>query len=439
MLTGSLMTKIWKFALPLAVGNCLQQLFFTLDIVVIGRFASSEALAAVGSTGVLINLLLNLFIGLSVGANVIIARHIGENDKTACQQASVTTISVAVIGGILLLFLGLFLAQPLLELVDTPLNIIEKSTLYFRLYFLGVPFVLLYNFGASILRSAGDTKRPLYILIFTGFLHAVLNIILVIPCGMDVAGVGIATLFSNFLNAVLILWLLARENDWIRVRLSKLAVYARELKQIIWIGIPAGIQGIVFSISNVCIQSSVNSFGSDGTAGSVAALTFEYFAFFMTVSFSAAATTFVSQNFGAKLYQRCRKSLLYAAISGGIACELVAMMFVLGRSFWLGLVTEDPAVTVYAASRITHVLMFEALTVTYEVTGAALRGIGYSIVPALLTIFGTCIFRIIWVFSVCEQYHDFDVLMSAYPISWVLTGTLVIAAWIFISRRKLPV
>ncbi len=435
MLNGPLFSKIWRFALPLATANILQQLFFTVDVAVVGRFSSSEDLAAVGSTGVLFNLLLNLFVGLSVGANAVIARYIGQNDKQACQQASHTAILIAMLSGAVMLVVGMVLARPLLELVDTPQNIIDLSTRYFRYIFAGVPCLLIYNFGASILRSAGDTRRPLYILIATGILHAVLNIILVIPCHMGIDGVGIALFIANILNAVLILHLLTHEDDWIRIDLKKLAIYKRPLLDIIKIGLPAGLQGVVFSISNVCIQSAINSFGSAGTGGSTAALTYEYFAFFMTSAFSLTATTFVSQNFGAKQFERCKQVLRYAFISGFFACELVAAMFVFGRDFWLNLISDDPEITSYAVSRMTHVLLFECLTCTYEITGASLRGLGHSLVPALLTIFGTCIFRIFWVFTICKQYHDFDMLMTAYPISWVITGTLVVLAYFICSRR----
>lgn len=437
MLNGSLWDKILLFALPLAAGSMLQQLFNSVDIAVVGRFASSRALAAVGSNTSVIALFVNLFSGISVGANVVIASYIGKGQKERIQYAVHTAAVVAVVSGMTLLVLVMILARPILTLISTPENVMDQAVLYLRIYALGMPFIMVYNFGSAILRSNGDTKRPLYALIIAGFLNACLNLFLVVVVHLDVAGVAIATVVSNIISSGMIVYFLMHENEMIRLHLSKLKVYKEELMGIIRIGVPAGLQGVVFSFSNVCIQSGINGFGSDAVAGSAAALNFEYLSFFVVSAFAQTAVTFTSQNYGARKYERCKKAFRLIMLLGIVISGILDLIFVAGRHSFIQFFTVDPAVMEYASIRMTHVLLFEYLACSYEISGSALRGMGYSMTPAVLTIFGTCFVRVIWTFAVCNsRFRDFGRLMDVYLITWIITGTLVLFAY-FKIRKKL--
>lgn len=307
MLHGSLFVKILKFALPLAASSVLQQLFNSVDVAVVGRFASSQALAAVGSNGPVINLLINLFVGISMGANVIISNHIGQNDHQSIRKAISTVSLVSVFGGVFLLVLGLLAARPILEMMDTPSDVLDMAVLYLRIYFLGIPFFLIFNFGASVLRSMGDTRRPLYILLGAGIINTVLNLLFVICFHMGVAGVAIATGIANAVSAACIVLLLMHEKDPYRLNFKALKIDGSELKRILQIGVPAGIQSMVFSFSNVFLQSAINSYGSAAVAGSAAALNFEYYCYFLVVAFDGAAISFIGQNYGAGKNDRVKR------------------------------------------------------------------------------------------------------------------------------------
>lgn len=435
MLEGSLYDKILLFALPLAASSILQQLFNSADVAVVGRFAGSRALAAVGSNGSVISLLINLFVGLSVGANVIVAKYIGQKENKKVEEAIHTAMLLAIISGIFLLFLGFFIARPLLELMKTPEDVIDLAVLYLRIYFIGMPFFMVYNFGSAILRSMGDTKRPLYCLLFSGILNICLNLFLVIVFRLGVAGVGIATVVSNCVSASLILYFLMREEEPICLHPSRLAIKKEHLYKIARIGIPAGIQGMVFSLSNVCIQTAINSFGSDGVAGSAAALNFEYFCYFTINAFGQAAVTFISQNYGAGKQERCRKILRIAVVFGIISCAIMSFTFVIGRQLFIQIYTTDEAVIAYALVRMTHVLTFEFLASFHEIVGSGLRGIGYSLLPAVLTTIGSCGFRIIWVYTVFKKFNSFSMLMNVYPVTWAMTGAMMLIAYILVQRR----
>ena len=315
MLNGSIFDKILLFALPLAISSILQQLFNSVDVAVVGRFASSEALAAVGSNSSVISLLINLFVGISVGANVVIANYIGQGKTEKIQDAVHTVMIVSLISGVFLLVLGLMIARPILEIMGTPENVIDLAVLYLHIYFLGMPFLMIYNFGAAVLRSKGDTKRPLYCLIISGVINACLNLLFVIVFKLSVAGVAIATVIADGVSAVLIIYFLMNEEETIRLRLNKLKIKKSELIKVIKIGVPAGLQGVVFSVSNVCIQTAINSFGSDAVAGSATELNFEYFTYFTISAFVQAAVTFTSQNYGARNFKRCKKIFVYSMIS----------------------------------------------------------------------------------------------------------------------------
>lgn len=297
MLHGPLLMKIIVFALPLAASSMLQQLFNSIDVAVDGRFVGSEALAAVGSNGPVISLLINLFIGVSMGANVIISNHIGQNDSQGIRKAISTVSLVALTSGLFLMFLGFFIARPILLLIDTPKEVIDMAALYLKIYFLGMPFFMVFNFGAAILRSMGDTRRPLYILVISGFINVILNLIFVLVFDMGIAGVAIATSISNAVSAVVILILLSKEEEPFRLHLNKLKIHNIELKRMLQIGIPAGIQGMIFSLSNVVVQSEINSYGASAVAGSAAAINFEYYCYFIIQGFNGAAISFIGQNY----------------------------------------------------------------------------------------------------------------------------------------------
>lgn len=435
MLNGSLLDKLLLFALPLAASNIFQQLFNSVDVAVIGHFASSQAQAAVGCNGPIINLMINFFVGISIGSNVIIANYIGKQEENKIMDSVHTTMVIAIISGLFLLVVGIFLAGPILVIMDTPSDILDQAILYLKIYFIGMPFIMIYNFGSAILRSVGDTKRPLYCLTFSGVVNVVLNLILVIVFHLGVSGVAIATVVSNVISAIMIWHFLSHEKDPIRLSYKKLFISKDELLKILKIGLPASLQGLVFSFSNICVQTEINIYGSDAVAGSAVALNYEYFTYFIIMSFVQAAVTFTSQNFGAGNYDRCKKVFRLCLIFGMLFTGLASSIFLLGRDFFVSLFTSDPAVMKYAIKRMFFILTFNFIANTYEVGGSALRGIGYSMTPAVLTVFGTCILRLFWVYVVCDMYPGFDVLMAVYPISWVITGATVLAVY-FVIRKK---
>ncbi|MCM1494765.1 MAG: MATE family efflux transporter [Bacteroides sp.] len=437
MLHGGLFGKILLVALPLAASSILQQLFNSVDVAVVGKYASGKAQAAVGCNGSLINLMLNLFIGISVGANVVIANFIGQNKKEHISKTVHTSMTVAGISGIFLLVLGLLIAEPVLGLMDTPEDVMAQAVLYLRIYFLGMPFIMVYNFGAAILRSIGDTKRPLLCLFVSGLLNAGLNMLLVIVFRMDVAGVAIATVVSNVLSAGMVLYFLTHEDSVIRLSIRELRISGRELSRILRIGIPAGLQTAVFSLANVFIQTALNGHGADAVAGSAVTLNFEFYAYFVVTAFSQTAVTFISQNFGAGSYARCKKIFREIMLITILVIAVMSVAFVCGRDFFIGLFTSEPKVAEYASIRMIYLLSVYVLVPTYEVGGAALRGIGHSLTPAIITVFGTCVLRLVWVYTVCKVHTQFEVLLFIYPLSWVVTGTAMLITYFIIQKKVL--
>lgn len=435
MTHGTLWNKILIFALPLAASSILQQLFNSVDTAVVGRFASSQALAAVGSNGSLISLLINLFIGISLGSNVVIAHYIGQGAQKNIQAAIHTAIVVALVSGFFVMILGQFIARPVLLLMGTPEDVIDLAVLYLRIYLLGMPFIMLYDFGSSILRSTGDSKRPLYSLIVAGVINTLLNLVLVIGFKLSVSGVAIATVISNVVSSGIVIYFLAHESEPIKLDLKKLAVSTTELKKILKIGVPAGLQGMMFSIANVCIQSTINSFGSDAIAGSAAALNYEFFSYFMVNAFGQTTVTFTSQNYGAGEYGRCKKIFRIGMMFSLISCGLLSAVFVIGRGFFLGLYSTDANVLVYAKQRICIATTLELLTSIYEISSGAMRGLGHSMTPAVITFMGSCVLRLIWISTACKMVHEFWVLMIIYPISWIITGIAMMTAYGMLKRK----
>lgn len=427
LLHGSLWDKILMFALPLAASSILQQLFNSADVAVVGHFAGSRALAAVGSNGAVINLLVNIFVGLSVGANVIIARFIGERNQKKIESAVHTAVTVAIISGFIIMAIGLLITRPVLTLMSTPDDIIDLAILYLRIYFLGMPFMMLYNFGAAILRSRGDTKRPFICLLISGIVNVILNLFFVIVCKLSVAGVGIATVMSNVISSLMVLYFLMHEDSEIKVTLRNLRIDFRVLKEIAKIGLPAGLQGVVFSFSNICIQSALNSLGSDTVAGSAAALNFEYFVYFLLNSFTQACVTFTSQNYGAKEYGRCHKVTQLCVLMGFVASTTLSLAFYFLGDTVLRFYTSESAVIEIGLVRMKYCLVMQFVSVFMDVFSGSLRGLGYSLVPALIALASSCGFRLLWVYTVFPTHRTFTTLIMSYPISWVLgsAGTMI--------------
>ena len=435
MLHGPLLKKILLFALPLAASSLLQELFNSVDVAVVGHYVGSKALAAVGSNTPVIGLLINLFVGVSMGACAVLSHHIGTRNTERIRHTIGTIALVALISGILLLFIGWSAARPILEWMGTPSDVLSDAVLYLRVYFLGMPFIMIFNFGAAILRSVGDTRRPLYILVAAGVLNMILNILFVVCLHLGVLGVAIATGFANLLSAALIVRVLRREAEPYRLHYRSLSINGRELMHMLRIGLPAGLQGVIFSLSNVIVQSSINSFGSDAIAGSAAALNFELYCYFLIQGFNGAAISFIAQNYGAKKIDRVRRVFWICMGMSVLACAVFNVLFATWSEFFLSFFSSTEGVYHYGGIRMHIVLALQFLACSYEIAGSSLRGMGWSLTPALLTVFGTCMLRIFWVYVICPSWHSFDVLMMVYPISWILTGTLVLCAYWMIIRK----
>ena len=435
MLHGPLLGKIVMFALPYAATGILQQLFNSINVFVVGRFDSSHAMAAVGATTFLINLIINLFLGVSVGANAVIANNIGRRDPQAVHRAVSTTAALSLIGGAILLLVGLLVATPLLRLLGTPADVIHDSALYLNICFLGAPFFMVYNFGAAIFRSKGDTRTPLYILAVAGVINVVVSMVTVIVFHMSVAGVACAYFVSNMFSAVVITTLLWREKGEFRVRLRQIRIYHKELGDILAIGLPAGLQATVFSFSNVFVQSSINKFGYAAIAGASLSITFDTYCYYVLTAFCATAITFTGQNYGAGQVDRCRRIFRLCFLLGGASIFTANMVFVLFGPPIASVFTTDPQVVHYCTSRIYVALAFQWIATSYEIPAACMRGLGKSLAPALLTIFGTCFIRLGWIFLVLPHWYGYEHLMLCYPISWVITGVLVSSVYVAASRK----
>lgn len=433
--TGPLLPKIILFALPLAASGILQLLFNAADVVVVGRFAGSQALAAVGSTTSLVNLLVNMFVGMSVGANVLTARALGANDHTAVKNTVHTSVLLSLIGGVLLAFIGFFFSRPLLELMGSPEDVIDLAALYLRIFFLGMPVNMLYNFGAALLRSVGDTRRPLYCLAFSGCINVILNLIFVIPLHMSVAGVALATIISQALSAVLVTRLLMKEEGPLKLDFKALRLNPAALTQIMRIGIPAGLQGTVFSLSNVVIQSSINSFGSVIVAGNSAAVSIEGFVYVGMNAFQQACVTFTSQNFGARKFQNIRKVLLVCGSCVLIVGTVLGVGATAFGSTLCGFYSEDPAVVAAGVHRLSIICQLYAMCGLMDVLSGSMRGIGYSVMPMVVSLVGSCALRLIWVATVFRMVGTIESLYISYPISWVLTAAAHLLCFIFAMRK----
>ncbi|MCR5420690.1 MAG: MATE family efflux transporter [Lachnospiraceae bacterium] len=436
MIEGSLLDKIVRFALPLALSSILQQLFNAADLAVVGRFASAKAMAAVGSNAPVINLIIGLFVGLAVGANSVIAMQIGGGHKERINKTVHTVIAVSLIAGFLLVIIGILLSGPILRLMGAPAEVMELAILYLRIYFLAMPAIMIYNYGSAILRSKGDSQRPLYALVLCGVINILLNLLFVIVFKLHVIGVALATVISNVFGAALILKYLINEEETFRLSFRKLKVEKKYLYRMLRIGLPAGLQGAVFSLSNVVIQSTVNSFGADAIAGSTAAANFEFISFCVISAFAQAGVTFTSQNFSAARFDRCKRVFMICMLCGALTSAFFVFILVSFRYQLIKIFTTDPAVIEYAMIRVMSAFAFHYLIAGYEISGGCLRGMDKSLLPALISVFGTCVFRLIYIFTYVSRVHTFRALFLVYPYSWILTCVITLTAY-FAVRNKL--
>ena len=436
MLQGGIAGKLILFALPLAFSSILQQLFNSADVAVVGRFAGDRALAAVGSCVALVGIFVNLIVGLSVGPNAVLANLIGQNRREKISSVLYTCMTFGLILGLVLMLIGMISARMVLELSGTPKSVMREALLYIRIYFASIPFMMIYNFGSATLRSYGDTRRPMYYLILSGTVNVILNLFLVICFHLGVEGVAIATLISNVLSAALVLVHLYRKEDEFRFRFVHMKIEKEVLKKVLVIGIPAGIQGAIFSISNVFIQSGINTFGENAIAGSSMALNFEYFTYDIAAAFAQAAVTFTSQNFGAGNLKRCKK-IFWECMAFGIGfTEILCVVFMIWDDFFVSIYTTSGAVAVYGLIRMHRVCSLEGLTATYEVESAALRGMGISLEPSVVTVLGTVVFRLIWLVTIFKMVPTYEMLMNVYVASWIFTGGVLFAVY-FLHMKKL--
>ena len=435
MCNGTLMDKLISFSLPLMLSGILQLLFNAVDIIVVGRFTGSQALAAVGSTTALINIFTNLFIGISLGANVLAARFYASGKEKEMSETVHTSITLALISGLVMALAGVLLARFALNLMGTPNDVIDQSVLYMRIYFLGMPFFMLYNYGAAILRAVGDTKRPLFFLVISGMTNAVLNLVLVIVFHMGVAGVAIGTIVSQLISSILVLRCLYTSNTSYRLYFSKLGIKTQYLKQIFQVGIPAGIQSTVINLSNALLQSSVNSFGSVAMAGSTAANNIFGFLYMSVNAVTQSCMSFTSQNYGVKKLKRMDRVLLDCMIlSVGVTLTLGCGAYFFGPEL-LKIYTSDADVIRCGV----EVLAFT--TVPYFCCGimdllpGALRGMGYSGVPMILSIIGTVGTRIVWIFGLFPAHRSLSFLFISYPVSWILTILMQAVCFCFVRKH----
>ncbi len=437
MLHGSITPKILLFAIPLALSSILQLLFNAADVVVLGRYVGENALAAVGSTNSLINLLVNLFIGLSAGVNVMVARYYARQDEEEVQRIVHTSVMTAAICGFILIFVGIILARPLLKLMGSPAEVIDMSVLYIRVFFIGMPSVMLYNFGAAILRAVGDTKRPLYYLIVAGIINVILNVFFVTQLEMGVAGVALATTISNTISALLVLRTLMKEESSLKLHLKKLKIEFPVLRKIFKIGIPAGLQGCIFSISNVVIQSSVNSFGAVVMAGSTAAANIEGFIYNAMNAVYQANLSFTSQNIGAGKYSRINKIMRSCVMLVTVIGLVMGVSSVIFGNQLLSIYNKNPEVINAGLLRLEIIGGLYFICGWMDVIVGSLRGMGYAVFPMIVSLIGACGFRILWVFTIFQLNRTLATLFAGYPISWLITAAAHFVTFYYL-RKNFP-
>lgn len=431
MLNGSIWNMIPRYALPVAMTSILEQLFNASDIAVVGNFTGSNgttAVAAVGANSSIIGLLVNLFVGIALGANVVIANSIGHNDKDTVQRAVHTSVIMSVIGGIIVTVIGEIVAGPLLKSLNVPDDVFPFALLYLRIYLIGMPVILLYNFESAIFRSIGETKIPLEALAISGVINVLLNLLFVIVFKMTVNGVATATVIANAISSIVLFRKLMKTDAVIRLEIKKLKFDREVFSRIMKIGLPAGIQSAVFSIANIVIQSAINSLGTVVMAASSAAFNLEILAYYILNSFSQACTTFVGQNYGAGQIKRCKKTLILCLIEDAIASGLAILIVLLAGRFLLSIFDKKPEVIDVGFVRLKMIFTAYIFSMLYEVMSGYLRGFGISLVPAILTTIGVCGTRIFWIYVIFPAHRNFQTIMTAYPVSLSITALLIFIA-----------
>lgn len=439
MLNGSIWNKLPQYALPVAATGILEQLFNASDIAIVGNFTGESrtaAVAAIGANSPIIGLILNLFIGIALGANVIIANAVGHKDKNAIHKAVHTSVLVAVIGGVLVAILGEIGIGSLLQTLHVPADVLPYALLYIRIYLLGMPAILLYNFEAAIFRSIGDTKVPLMALAISGVLNVLLNLLFVIVFKMTVNGVAIATVIANVVSSAILCFKLMKSDKEVHLELKELKFDKDIFVKIMRIGLPAGIQSAVFAIANIVIQSAINSLGTVVIAASSAAFNIEILAYYVLNSFSQACTTFVGQNYGAGDVKRCKKTLILCLIEDAIAsASAIVLILIFGKTL-LSIFSNDPQVIELGYTRLLLVFSAYTFSMIYENLSGYLRGFGISLVPAILTIIGVCVVRVIWIYTVFPKSRTFSTIMMAYPLSLSITAVLMFIALLWYRPSK---
>ena len=438
MCSGPILRKMLMFALPLMLSSILQLLFNAADIVVVGKFAGDNSLAAGGSNTALINLLTNLFIGLSIGANVVAARHYGAKAWDDLRRTVHTAMLLSMLSGALLLVLGVIGAEQMLIWMQTPEEVLPLATVYLRIYFLGMISTMVYNFGSALLRAVGDTKRPLYFLLCAGIINVILNLLFVIGFQMDVMGVAIATVISETVSALLVLRCLVKEKGGIHLELRAMRIDRKKMLQILRIGLPAGFQGVVFALSNVVIQSSVNIFGNIVVAGNSAAANLEGFVYMAMNAFYQTTLSFVSQNYGAGEQKRINRIVLLGEACVIVTGTLLGNMVVFFGNDLLQIYSNNPEVIAAGMVRLHYISMIYALCGIMDVMVGALRGIGYSIMPMIVSIVGVCVLRLIWLATVFQipEFHKIETVYLSYPVTWILTSLVYIVFFVWIRIRS---
>lgn len=439
MTEGPILGKLLQFSIPLIISSVLQLFFNAADVIVVGRFAGDNSLAAVGSTGSLINLLINLFTGLSIGTNVVTAHYFGANKTKELNQTVHTAMLLSVYSGIILTFVGIIGAKRILILMQAPEAVLNLAAIYLKIYFGGITATMIYNFGSALLRAKGDTQRPLYILLFAGIINVILNLIFVIVLKMDVAGVAWATVISQTISAILVVFILMNEQDDFRLNIRKLSINRAIFIQIVKIGVPAGCQGIMFSFSNVIIQSSVNSFGAVLIAGNAAVCNLEGFVYTAMNGFSQGALTFCSQNMGARKTDRIKKVVFISQASVLVIGGILSAIFLLLRRQLMGFFTKSPEVIEAGMIRMWIIFSTYYLCGMMDSMANAIRGIGHSFLPVVVTLLGACVFRIIWLFTFFQipKFHVPFTIFVSYPISWTITFVALLICFVHFYKKEL--
>ncbi len=437
MLNGPLPGKLILFAIPLALSSILQQLLNSADASIAGQFVSNYSLAGIGGVTPVTAMFVNLFVGLSIGANVVVAIHIGAKEFQSIKKAVHTAMALSIVVGLLLGGVGLVVSPWVLDAISMPTDSLADALTYVRLYFCAVPFLTIYNFGSALLRAHGDTKRPLYALAVAAIVNLVLDLAFVRWFGWGTAGIGVATIIATALSAVIVVFFLTHEEEPFRLHWRELGFSGYELRNIIRIGLPAGIQGAVFSLSNTFIQATINSFGSAAVAGSSATMNFEYYTYFFVNAFAQTAVTFTGQNFAAKKADRCRAIFTWCLLFGFVSSLVLGIAFTALGATALSLFTTDAVALSYGIVRLWFVELPDCITTFYEVPAGAMRGMGWSTLPAVITILGSCVLRVLLVAWVFPHFGTWEALMSVYPITWSAMIVAMLISYFVVRRRVL--